>query len=773
MRKFERLAAVILAMVMVIGVTGCGEKNGEPVTETAATTEAEPATEETTEETTEESTEELPQGNMIKNGDFSDGTNGFNTYTNGGSCNIGVNGGELAVDIASVGKVEHGVQIYYDGFEMTQGVEYQFSFDVHSTMDRDLEWRIQINGGDYHAYYSEIVSSTSEVQHVSAVFKMEEASDPAPRLCFNMGYMPSMEEAGVKPENVEEHTVMLDNIELTVADASAAVADTSKVEVPKVKVNQLGYQTSDKKVAVFSDLEDEETAFQVVNADSGEVVYEGELTEKVPDKGSGEMIQTGEFTELDKEGTYKVVSKNGEESYAFEIKDDVYDEAFHQLIKMLYLQRCGTALGDEAGDFAHPACHTAEAVIYGTDKKIDVSGGWHDAGDYGRYVVSGAKAVEDLLLAYELYNVEATLSGTTQFPDQDGNGLSDLLDEVKYELDWMLKMQDKESGGVYHKVSCKVFPETVMPQDETDELIVCPLSKTASADFAAVMAKAGALFEKCGKGEYAAYGKTCLDAAKKAFAYCEEHKNDRNFTNPEDVVTGEYADNESGDEYFWAAAELYKATKDSQYKDAAAEMIQSGKIKNYGSFGWADVAGYGAYALLTTDELLADSSNLYRDVETAFFAAAKEAVAVCQENGYMAARGASYEWGSNMGIANTGMLLCMAYELDPVKDYAVYAKTQLDYLFGVNATGYCFVTGEGTLFPEHPHHRPSQVLEKSMPGMLVGGPDSALEDPYAKAVLQDTPAAKCYADNAQSFSCNEVTIYWNSPLIYLMMATRK
>ena len=138
----------------------------------------------------------------------------------------------------------------------------------------------------------------------------------------------------------------------------------------------------------------------------------------------------------------------------------------------------------------------------------------------------------------------------------------------------------------------------------------------------------------------------------------------------------------------------------------------------------------------------------------------------------MVNRERSYEWGSNMGIANTGMLLLMVNDISPKEEYVTYAKQHLNYLMGVNATGYCFVTGCGTLSPEHPHHRPSEVLEKCMPGMLVGGPDNGMEDPYAKAVFLNTAPAKCYVDNAQSYSTNEVTIYWNSPLIYLMVASQ-
>jgi len=140
------------------------------------------------------------------------------------------------------------------------------------------------------------------------------------------------------------------------------------------------------------------------------------------------------------------------------------------------------------------------------------------------------------------------------------------------------------------------------------------------------------------------------------------------------------------------------------------------------------------------------------------------------KNPYMADTTSTFTWGSNMNIANSGMVLMMANSLSPDEKYVKCAKGQLDYLLGVNATGYCFVTGQGYLSPTHTHHRPSQATGKCMPGMLVGGTNSNLEDPYAKGVLADVAPAKCYVDNVQSFSCNEITIYWNSPLIYLMTA---
>lgn len=757
--KKKRIISAMLALAMVVSLAGCGtsktENTGEQATEVTTTQE------QTTEEETTE--EEVQKGNMIVNGDFSDGTSHFDTYTNGGSCDISVSGGELKVFISKLGTVEHGVQLYYDGFALQQGSVYRLAFDVHSTLERDFDWRIQINGGDYHAYSTETIHVTEEPLHYETEFSMDEPSDPAPRLCFNMGYVPSMEEAGLVSEDVEAHEIYFDNLELELVDDSAAVEEAAAVEVPKVKINQVGYAPSAEKIAVFSDLEEEDTTFTVVDVDYKEVVYEGTMGEALNNSYAGEVNCHGDFSEVKTPGTYKIVTGKGEESYPFTIGTDVYTDTFHALVKMLYLQRCGMELAEEfAGEFAHPECHMDQATIYDTTTKIDVSGGWHDAGDYGRYVVSGAKAVADLLLAYE--KNPAAFSDEVGTVDS-GDGIPDILQEVKYELDWMLKMQ-ADNGGVYHKVTCKVFPETVLPQDETEELIVSPISKIATEDFAAVMAMAARIYGNSGIEGYDTFGSTCLQASQKAWSYAQEHKNDRNFKNPSDISTGEYADGNGGDEYFWAAAELYKTTEDGVYLTAMKESLE--RFENYGGLGWMDMAGFGVYEALTTPALLTDSSNFAKTIKDEFLAAAEEVVALSEKDAYMVSRKNVYEWGSNMGVANDGMLLLFANEIQPKEEYVTCAKRLLNYLLGVNATGYCFVTGEGSLCPENPHHRPSQVLGTCMPGMLVGGPNSNLEDPYAKAVLKDTPPAKCYADNAQSFSCNEITIYWNSPLIYLM-----
>jgi endoglucanase len=270
------------------------------------------------------------------------------------------------------------------------------------------------------------------------------------------------------------------------------------------------------------------------------------------------------------------------------------------------------------------------------------------------------------------------------------------------------------------------------------------------------MAMAARIYEK----HDTEFANKCLVAAKSALSYMESNKNNGGFKNPSDVLTGEYPDANDSDEYLWALCELYKTTGDATY-NAKLSALDISSLDS--GLGWAAVDLYGYYAYLTSDKQDAAVTKKINDKFNTYIASIENNV---KNDGYFSSMGEVYPWGSNMTLANNGMAILMANKVSG-KDTDL-AKKQLDYLLGANSTSYCFVTGYGTLTPDSTHHRPSEALEKTMKGMLVGGANSNLEDPYAKNVLADKPAAKCYADNSQSYSCNEITIYWNSPFIYLI-----
>lgn len=519
--------------------------------------------------------------------------------------------------------------------------------------------------------------------------------------------------------------------------------------------NQIGYQCKDKKVAVFRNVSG--TLFSVIDAKTGKEVYAASVSKAINNPASDETIVLGDFSSVSIAGTYQIKMEGYGVSYPFVIDNDVYKPVLKDLFRMYYLQRCGMEITKELGGiYAHPACHNTLATIYGTDKKIDVTGGWHDAGDYGRYIVAAAVTIADLLYAYE--SNCSLFESNFQIPESNSK-VPDILSEVRYELDWMLKMQDPETGGVYHKVTCASFPGFVMPEEETEPLVVAPISVTATATFAACMALSIPYYLNYDEE----FCKRCYHAATRAWNALQNLHMPGGFKNPEGIVTGEYGDATDTDEIYWAAAEMYKLTGKQEYHDAFKQLATQKVLHGY---GWEDVGSFGNRAYITTSFPI--DKNVIELITTSMKNYGKQLLDLSLNDGYGISLGMDYVWGSNMVVANNGMALLDAYHLTKDKTYKYAAKAHLDYLLGKNPMAICYVTGHGSVSPLTPHHRPSIAKNKAMPGMLVGGPDGGLHDPQAVATLTGMPPAKCYVDHLDSYSTNEITIYWNSPLIYLL-----
>lgn len=678
--------------------------------------------------------------NMITNSDFESGIDNWSMYHHSDAdAEIFAQDGMLAMTISALGSVNYAVQLSANTVTLEQDAYYQLAFDIASTQERYVDALVQQNGSPYQAYAAQGVNLTNEMQTVEVVFQMTAETSEA-KLVFN---------CGDHNETLSQHTITIDNVILKQVDESEI--ESYEPYEPPILINQVGYSTDSQKIAVFRNIA-AETSFSVVNAQTNEIVYTGELYGETENAAADEINWYGDFSEVTAQGCYYITCGELDASYTFTIGDAVYSDLLDDAVRMLYLQRCGCAVEDDT--YGHSICHINEATIYGTDQTIDVSGGWHDAGDYGRYVVPGAKAVADLLLAYE-FN-PAVHSDNIGIPES-GNGVPDILDEARYEIEWMLKMQSS-SGGVYHMVICDGLPGHVMPDKETDMQYIIPISTTATADFCAVMAMAAEYYADID----ADFAETCHIAADNAWTFLQENP-DLIMDVVTDVSDGAYSDSRDGDERYWAACQMYRLTNDSSYLDAI-DSITSTYYKD--GLEWHMVGHYGNIALLTMENA---------DTSTTHYAKAKEMLSnwvneymtTCGETGYQTAID-RFTWGSNMSVANAGIVLAVADRLENNEDYVDAAKLQLDYLLGRNPNGICYVTGYGTVSPVNPHHRPSLAVGQAMPGMLVGGVNSDLSDPIAVKYLSDMPSAKCYIDESGSYSTNEITIYWNSPLIYLI-----
>ncbi|GFN29973.1 glycoside hydrolase family 9 protein [Paenibacillus xylaniclasticus] len=539
---------------------------------------------------------------------------------------------------------------------------------------------------------------------------------------------------------------------------------------PAIRMNQLGFTLGQTK-AFTSQLAN--GRFEVVNVDTDETVYKGKTGPLTDDASAGIPVSRTSLDGLDEAGRYRIVMEGGIESETFTISPRPYQQIKLALLKNFYYMRCGMELTEEfAGPWKHGACHLAHGEVHGdTDTLLPSAGGWHDAGDYGKYMVAAAKAVADLMLAYERY--PEAFEELTVIPES-GNGIPDILNETRYELDWML-LNQRQDGAVYHKLTTYAFTGlNVMPEDDLADLVFSPVSFTAAGTFAASMAMAARVYAPFD----AAFARVCQEAAERSWQWLEQadEQERTGFRNPSDVTTGEYGDETVVDELYWAAAELYRLTGEAVYLNRSEQLAKSGSFPLC-PFGWADVGGYGTTALIAALRERGENRALLDDLQRAWLDRADELLTASLRDGFgVALPSDGYIWGSNMIVMNDGMHLLMAADLteDAAKReaYCRAAQYQWDYLLGNNVLGICYVTGFGSYSVMHPHHRPSVAdgVTDPVPGIVAGGPNAGLQDEIAASRLKDLPPAACYIDHEESYSTNENTIYWNSPAVYVAAA---
>ena len=524
-----------------------------------------------------------------------------------------------------------------------------------------------------------------------------------------------------------------------------------------IYINQIGYDINGKKHATISGCKE----YELIDQD-GKVVLRGQAEALSFDESSGEEIALIDFSDVKEAGTYYFKDSDGNCSYHFQIGIKLYEDVAKDALKMFYFQRCGMELEEKyAGKFAHKACHTRPVSILRREEEIvDCGGGWHDAGDYGKYTTPGAVALAHLLYAYEL-NKEA-FAEEINIPES-GNGVPDILNECRYELEFLLKMQEKD-GGVAHKCTALLHPGFVMPEDDEPPFYRMPVSSLATADYAAICAMAVRIYEK--------YDKAFADRLRKSAVDAWEWllKNPGlDFEDPAESKTGAYDDCCDADERLWAAVEMYRLTQDDRCIGVINQIFEMRICLT--ALGWKDVGGLAAMAALTAEEGTFDPfiTDRFRD---AWITEADRLVRVAEANSFdIAMHAYDFGWGSNMIVLTNAMVLCFAAKLTKETKYQTVALYQLDYIFGRNPLAISYVTGYGEHAFKQPHNRPTIVdgVEEPIPGYVSGGPNKAPCDPDALAAIPaHTAPMKCYVDDWRSYSTNEITIYWNSPLVFIL-----
>ena len=454
--------------------------------------------------------------------------------------------------------------------------------------------------------------------------------------------------------------------------------------------------------------------------------------------------------------------ESGPHRRAFAVRPAAWNAVTHALIKGLYYQRCGCDLDPAfAGPYAHPACHTAPVQEW-EDRSVirRIPGGWHDAGDYGKYVAPGAVTVAHLLYAWKLF--PRGCSDNLDIPET-GNGLPDILNEAAYELEWILRMQ-RPDGAFFHKLTKAHFAPFIMPQEDLEPEYLMPVCFCATADACACLALASRVY----RAFDGAFADRMLLSARRAWSWLQEHPDFVPFMNPEGVRTGWYGGRSDTSNRFWAACELYAAAGDESCRAEAERLFASGLSLT--QFGWMEVGGLGALCcLFDLGEPAGDV--LYHQLRETFLRQSGEALSLSQASGYGTSLPPDkYIWGSILQVMSHAMAMILNSLLTGRQDMRDAALLQWHYALGLNALDLCFVTGFGEKSVMNPHHRPSGAdgIEAPVPGLISGGPNKCYCYPQTKEKLgEDTPPAKYFLDETPSADTNEIAIYWNSPAVFV------
>ena len=457
-----------------------------------------------------------------------------------------------------------------------------------------------------------------------------------------------------------------------------------------------------------------------------------------------------------------------------------------------YQQRSGVRIEPrfvQRPDLARAAGHAPDRAtcFAGTDEDgrrwpgcaytLDASGGWYDAGDHGKYVVNGGIAVWTLLAAYE----RGARAGIPPFPDgalaipERANGVNDLLDEARFELDFLLAMQIApgarltlsdgrtiDAGGLaHHKLAdARWTAIPLAPADDPQPRFLYPPSTAATLNLAAVAAQAARIW----RGVDSAFAARALAAARRAWNAAALEPALRS---PNVIGSGGYDDDDITDERLWAAAELYATTRDPVF---AAAIAASPALDHPRDLSWSDT------------EVAAAATLAFAQPSPARVRA--RAALLRLADGYMVERarsgfgipyaGQDYVWGSNAVLLNRALVLGLAHELTGERRYREAARDAVDYVFGRNPLDRSYVTGYGARPARDPHHRfwahgADARFPEPPPGVLVGGPNSRSRGNVREGASDEACAPmRCWHDDHRLFTQNEVAVNWNAPLVWLL-----
>ena len=513
-----------------------------------------------------------------------------------------------------------------------------------------------------------------------------------------------------------------------------------------IRLNQVGFLPGDLKSGVIiSEQEVPYSEFEIIDQKSDLSSYTGKIQRSNYSYGKFDNCYSFNFSDFDSPGEYIIKIKDNT-SYPFQIGEAVNNQVIDSLMLFFRIQRCGPT-----DPLLHQKCHLSDAtkvIGLSADTSIDVTGGWHDAGDYIKFFSTAALTTYMLLFSYEFDNKKFGF-------DNDQNNVPDILEEAKVGLDWLLRCNFSDTLFVTqvqdekdHKVRWR------LPEDDSlrfDRPGFTGMGKNLIGVFSAVMALASRIWSE----KFLDY-----DFSNKLLtAGIQKYSIRNNVPDVDSNYSAFYNDKNYFGKLALGAMELYLTTGENQYLDEALALGDSAKSDHWWS--WGDVNSLAHYKIARLESRFSD----YIKLNLLNFNAKKDS-SVFNE-------AANYTWGTTTAFLGAGLQAILYKTLTRSDQFDSLMTLQRDYILGRNPWGISFINGIGERFPSHLHSQVAFFNNGYLPGALSAGASSISIINKYKIERSDSTYSFSNSESVQYFDdwndyiTNEPTIFGNATALFV------
>lgn len=515
-----------------------------------------------------------------------------------------------------------------------------------------------------------------------------------------------------------------------------------------IRFNQLGYNTGDLKTAVvLSENNLEGKSISVINSKSGKKIYSEAFSKNLGSYGKFPFTYSIDFSVIKERGEYYFQYAR-QKTFVFKISDDVFNGLADSLLQFFKVQRCGYT-----DPYLHNVCHISDATSLNEGSRtiarnIDVTGGWHDAGDYVKFLNTTSFATYMLLFSYDFDPVKFGF-------DNNKNGIPDILEEAKIGLDWMLRCYYDNNKLVTqvqdlrdHDVGWRMPEEDQLGYDRP---AFVGIGKNLIGIYSATMALASRIWKE--KLRYPDFSNQCISAAENIYSIRNK------VVDVDSSGSGQYLDKSYEGKLALGAAELYITTLKSSYLNDASTYADSANSDFWWSWGNINslahyrIAKYiPRFAVYIKNNLELFNKNMYNN---------------------LFGKGTDISWGTNVTLLGISLQNILYKKLTMDNKYDSVATIQRDFILGRNSWGVSFISNAGKNFTKNFHH---QIADKKgrLPGGFAAGPakkefvdkyNLSFSKPDKYAIFQTND--DYYRDDKVDYITNEPTITGNATAIFV------